>query len=146
MNKTGKTPIRSLALGAIALAALPAWAIDDSVYTELTTYGALTQEQLDGLSARRTVVEMAIRDGRLDPPEVHVTADTVVVFRNGDAEEKHFIYVTPGENNDLRSNALTKMIEPGEMWAASYTFGEYPFYCARHKDRDEERGLIVVSP
>jgi len=118
------------------------YAIDDSVLTEVNALGLINDKQFEQLKARREVVVIGIKDGETDTKEIRVTPNTVVVFENQEATEKHFIYLTPDPNNDLAANVLTEMIEPGGRWAASFTSGEYPFYCARHPDNEEEKGRI----
>jgi plastocyanin len=138
--------VAAAALLALAwLVPAPAVAIDDSVLTEVQSFGFITDAQLKQFKARREVVVIAIKDGRAEPSEIKATRSTVVVFENQDQDESHFLYFTPDPNNDLQARVLTGMMKPGTLWAASFTSGEYPFHCARHANAKEERGRIVVN-
>lgn len=128
------------------LLAQAASAIDDSVYTELNAFGLIDEAQYEKIKARQEVVVVPIKDGRVGAQEVRGNTRTVIVFENQDSEEKHFLYIEPDENNDLKAKALTEMIGPGARWAATFTSGEYPFRCARHPDRKDEGGKIYISP
>lgn len=138
--------VAAAALLALAwLVPAPAVAIDDSVLTEVQSFGFITDAQLKQFKARREVVVIAIKDGRAEPSEIKATRSTVVVFENQDQDESHFLYFTPDPNNDLQARVLTGMMKPGTLWAASFTSGEYPFHCARHANAKEESGRIVVN-
>ena len=122
-----------------------AQAIDDSVLTEVSAFGLIDDAQFEQLKARREMSVIEIKGGQVQPADVHVGTATVVVFHNVDAEDQHFIYITPDPNNDLAARVLTGMITPGGRWAATFTNGEYPFHCATHADHTAEAGRIYVQ-
>lgn len=88
------------------------------------------------------IVEIGIKDGKFDKPDMTVEIYKPIIFENQDKTNHRLVFL-PGVGNKFDVDYFSPVIQPGERWGLElHTFGEFPYQCTLHP---EERGVFKVN-
>jgi len=88
------------------------------------------------------ITEIAIKDGKIQPPELTLDIYQPIIFENQDNTNHRLVFL-PGIGNKMDLEYVSPVIQPGERWGLEiHTFGDFPYQCTLHP---EERGSFTVN-
>lgn len=88
------------------------------------------------------IVEIAIKDNKIQSPKLTVEIYEPIIFENQDKTNHRLVFL-PSVGNKFDQEYFSPVIQPGERWGLElHTFGDFPYQCTLHP---EERGMFTVN-
>ena len=136
-------PYRKLAIAAVFTFLLhqtiPVIATDGDPIMDLGIFTWLKYQQKQFFT---DIVEIAIKDNKIQSPKLTVEIYEPILFENQDKTNHRLVFL-PSVGNKFDVEYFSPVIQPGERWGLElHTFGDFPYQCTLHP---EERGIFTVN-